>query len=231
MESLDGLEVGEVLARLGEPKKSVPVDRLAPFDPNYLVFPVDLVEAAENLSFNPSVHLINFGQHFTTPEGPPARRGISHAYAAPEVVLGNIRPLAVDSWALGCTLYEIRMGRPLFSIRPSTPRESAKTVYMDEVSSLLGPPTIRWPERYRNFVPYSREQRLRSIRERIASCHDCRPECEHPRYELISEDETIDLADLLEGLLQYRAEERMRTREVLKHPWFNIMYKHSDKVS
>lgn len=65
-------------------------------------------------------------------------------------------------------------------------------------------------------------QRVRSIQEKLASCHDCAGQnCPYPRFQLISEAEAATLADLLEKRLRYRPEERLGAQDVLKHAWFH----------
>ncbi|KAF6801056.1 protein kinase domain-containing protein [Colletotrichum musicola] len=263
LESLDDLEVEEVFARLGEPytsKVTIQPSRFwkplnpTPHAPKYLVLPVDFSRADKDLVYDPSVHVIDFGESFDVSQPPRARFGIPIDYAAPEVVFDKSGATAMDLWALGCTLYAIRLGQQLFNVFCLiVGREVDKTAYMEEISALLGPPPGSWLEyyepeeesgddddddddeecddgdddddEYEEFPPYSRGQRARSIREKIASCHDCKGEkCEHPRYQLISEDEAVDLADLLEGLLRYEPEERLSAQEVLNHPWFHIRY-------
>ncbi|KAF6826226.1 protein kinase domain-containing protein [Colletotrichum plurivorum] len=164
-ESLGGLEVEEVFARLGKPHTSKvtiqpsrswkPLES-TPHAPRYLVLPVDFSRAGKDLVYDPSVHVIDFGESFDVSKPSPARFGIPINYAAPEVVFDKSGATAMDLWALGCTLYAIRLGQQLFN--------------------------------------------------------------------LISEDEAVDLADLLQGLLRYEPEERLSTQEVLKHPWFHTRY-------
>ncbi|KAF6801101.1 protein kinase domain-containing protein [Colletotrichum sojae] len=175
LESLDGLEVEEVFARLGKPctsKFTIQPSRSwkplesTPHAPKYLVLPVDFSRADKDLVNDPSVHVIDSGESFDVSQPPPARFGIPIDYAAPEVVFDKSGATAMDLWALGCTLYSIRLGQQLFNGE----------------------------------------------------------KCEHPRYQLISEDEAVDLADLLEGLLRYEPEERLSAQEVLKHPRFHTRY-------
>jgi serine/threonine protein kinase len=251
LQGLDGLDEEQVLALLGEPettdvnmrRDSHPTPEM-PYAPKYLVYPVDFGDV--NLSvISPRAQVIDFGQSFDTSQGPPPPAfGIPANYAAPEVILDSSGSIAMDLWSLGCTLYEIRLGRRLFDVFQLL--ALSKKSYVDEIASLLGEPPDPWTKYYSvsddesdtSATPSSpssgvdgdtciepQVERARSIQEKLASCHDCTGErCAHPRFQLISEAEATTLADLLERLLRYPPEERLSAQDVLKHAWFHTRY-------
>ncbi|PNY23764.1 Uncharacterized protein TCAP_06303 [Tolypocladium capitatum] len=251
LQSLDGLDEEQVLSLLGEPETtdvhirtdSRPTPEM-PHAPKYLVYPPDSGDV-DLSTIAPRTQVIDFGQSFDTSQRPlPAAFGIPVNYAAPEVVLDSSGSTAMDLWSLGCTLYEIRLGRRLFDVFQLV--SLRKVDYMDEISSLLGEPPERWAEYYLESDDESdtgatpsdpssgddgdacvepQVERARSIKEKLAGCHDCTgPECVHPRFQLISEAEAATLADLLEKLLRYRPEERLSAQDALKHAWFHTQY-------
>ncbi|KAM4065006.1 kinase [Hirsutella rhossiliensis] len=251
LQGLDGLSEEQVMSLLGEPeitdvhvrKDSHPTPEI-PYAPKYLVYPPDFSNVNPSAISSRS-RLIDFGQSFdTSQQPPPAAFGIPANYAAPEVVIDSLGNTAMDLWSLGCTLYEVRLGRRLFDVFQLAGLR--KEDYVDEIACLLGEPPEPWAEYYESddssdtctspSNPASPEnediyvepqvQHARSIQEKLASCHDCAGEkCAHPRFQLISEAEAATLADLLEKLLRYRPEERLGAQDVLKHAWFHTQYR------
>ncbi|KAK7417849.1 hypothetical protein QQX98_004324 [Neonectria punicea] len=251
LKDLDGLDEEQLLSLLGEPettqvytrKDSRPTPEV-PYAPEYLVYPLEFggeIDAA----ILPCAQVIDFGQSFDTSQRPPpVAFGIPAHYAAPEIVFDSFGSTAMDIWSLGCTLYEIRLGRRLFNVFQLVGLR--KEDYMDEISSILGEPPTPWTQYYsvsddesendmsQNDLDLGDDgdtcvgpqgERGRSIQNKLASCHDCTGQgCAHPRFELISKPEAATFADLLERLLRYRPEERLSAQDVLKHEWFCTQY-------
>jgi serine/threonine-protein kinase SRPK3 len=250
LQSLEGLDEEQVLSLLGEPKTtdvhvrkdSQPTPEV-PYAPKYLVYPIDFGGVDPSV-ISQRTHVIDFGQSFDTSQGPPpARFGIPTNYAAPEVVLDVSGGISMDLWSLGCTLYEIRLGRRLFDVFQMICLSEKD--YVAEIASLLGEPPEPWANYYSESDDESEDsatssdpvleggdtctepqvQRVHDIEEKLASCHDCAGEgCAHPRFQIISEAEAPILADLLERLLRYRPEERLSAQDVLEHPWFHTHF-------
>ncbi|KPM37032.1 hypothetical protein AK830_g9514 [Neonectria ditissima] len=246
LRSLDGMDEEELLFLLGDPETtdihvredSRPTPEI-PYAPRYLVYPIEFGDADDSVVL-PHTQVIDFGQSFEVSQRPPpATFGIPANYAAPEVLIDSSGSTAMDLWSLGCTLYEIRLDRRLFDVFQLVGLR--KEDYMDEISSILGEPPEPWAEYYLSDDESEtsttqtefdlgddgdecigpQEERLRSIQNKLASCHDCTGQgCAHKRYQLISRPEAAMLADLLEKLLRYRPEERLSAQDVLKHPWF-----------
>ncbi|KAI1843108.1 hypothetical protein JX266_010635 [Neoarthrinium moseri] len=238
LKSLDGLSVNEVFECLEEPetinihvRNDNHLPPKIPHAPKYLVFPVEYRYVDFECIF-PEAHIIDFGQAFYT-SNPPSSYGIPVNYAAPEVFFDKRGTLAMDMWSLGCTLYEMRVGQRLFDVFQLVGIH--KQNYVDEIASLLGEPPEPWVEFFEPddeddtdtspAHPYTQEKRTHLIHDKLVSCHDCtKRDCDHPQFQHISEPEAAALADLLEKLLRYRAEERLTVQQVLGHPWFNTSY-------
>ncbi|VUC21035.1 unnamed protein product [Clonostachys rosea] len=58
------------------------------------------------------ISLIDFGQCFVQ-SSPPSTLDLPESYQPPELMLKDILGRGTDLWTLGCTLYQLRMGRPL----------------------------------------------------------------------------------------------------------------------
>ncbi|KAK3935643.1 kinase-like domain-containing protein [Diplogelasinospora grovesii] len=115
---LDGLDEDEVLRVLGLPEQN-PVHKGTaeghdePGAPKYLVYPVKWLNVdLQYISQQPCV--IDFGESFEVSRRPEGL-GTPGSYRAPELMLDGAAGLGSDLWALGCTLFEIRTGRKLFS--------------------------------------------------------------------------------------------------------------------
>ena len=76
--------------------------------------------------------LIDFGESFEISQ-PPDDLGIPGPYRSPELILDKKASLGSDIWALGCSLFEIRTGRKLFS-----PFDDEDNEYLDAFVQVLG---------------------------------------------------------------------------------------------
>ncbi|RMD39192.1 hypothetical protein DV735_g5937, partial [Chaetothyriales sp. CBS 134920] len=217
LQSLGGLSEEDVFARLGEPettnicvREDPDLSSEIPYAPKYLVYSAGF----DIESILPQAHIIDFGQSFDLSQPAPTSYGIPINYSAPEVVIDNRGSAAMDIWALGCTLFEIRAGERLFNVFQSGNIPPAKDDYVDKLAFLL--------------------ERTDSIFKKLARCHiNCKGMyCDHRdkekrkklRFQLISEPEAKIFADLLERLLRWRAEERPSLDEVLEHAWFKTSF-------
>lgn len=139
-----------MLRVLGEPSKNLVVKMSGdphdkPTAPQYLVYPVIWSDVdTQYLSGQPC--LTDLGASFEVTE-PPSELGVPGPYRAPELFLGTtattrtetdnspscVAGLGSDLWALGCTLFEIRTGRKLFS-----PFDDEEDAYLDAMVFVLG---------------------------------------------------------------------------------------------
>jgi serine/threonine protein kinase len=76
--------------------------------------------------------LIDFGESFKVLQ-PPEDLGIPGPYRSPELIFNKDAGFGSDLWALGCTLFEIRTGRKLFS-----PFDDEDDEYLDTMVQVLG---------------------------------------------------------------------------------------------
>ncbi|KAK1770520.1 kinase-like domain-containing protein [Phialemonium atrogriseum] len=237
LQGLDGLDEEQVLSLLGEPETtdvhirtdSRPTPEM-PYAPKYLVYPPDFGDVYLSV-ISRRTQVIDFGQSFDTSQRPPpAAFGIPANYAAPEVVLDSSGSTPMDLWSLGCTLYEIRLGRRLFDVfqlvglrKEDYPWATYYSESDNESDTGATPSNPLSGNGDTCIEP--QVERPRPIQEKLASCHDCTGQgCAHPRFQLISEAEATILADLLERLLRYQPEERLSAQDVLKQAWFHTQF-------
>ncbi|KAJ6451500.1 hypothetical protein C8R47DRAFT_1259480 [Mycena vitilis] len=131
-------------------------------------------------------------------------------YLSPEARFENRAGLEADVWALGCAIFEIRAGFPLF--------ESffGKNCFEEDGE----PKSVEVPQERASTRLMSIRARLRLIGTEDSPAQDY----EGPMMEMsgvrMPEAELELLADLLEKMLRYRPEERIGMDEVVGHPWF-----------
>lgn len=87
------------------------------------------------------IMIIDFGIAFLQSEG-SSHIGTPKAYCAPEFLFESLRSIASDSWALGCTIFEIRTGSSLFQYGTKTPNRDQLLVAVVEMLGKL--PAIWW---------------------------------------------------------------------------------------
>jgi serine/threonine protein kinase len=215
--------------------------------PKYLVYPVDWrdVNPSDTL---PKVRVTDFGQSFlTTNTPPPTKFGIPLNYRAPELTFQVSSSAAMDLWSLGCTLFEIRTGKRLFNIFPGLSGID-KSGYLEELAAILGRPPepwwSLWPRRGDSVIEESGDstyskvnlrfrttdmawyQRAQSIREYVAFCHDCSDhqgqKCPETLHEIVPEEESGAMSDVIEKLVRYKPEERIAAQDVLDGEWLRV---------
>lgn len=219
--------------------------------PLYLVYPVSW-HSVDKRYFSNRPCVTDFGEAFKCTE-PPKELGIPPPYRAPELFLEKDRldlpGFSTDLWALGCTLFEIRTGRKLFSpfdddddsyldamveilgVMPepwwSTTWEDRAQVYADEPDELGRAVFLREEEQRdeaaRTTYHPSVAQGARSLQEKLAAgvwyMSDDAPEATHRDIPSV---EAKLFADLLGQLLRWKPEERASAEEVLSHDWFQL---------
>ncbi|OAA63476.1 Protein kinase-like domain protein [Niveomyces insectorum RCEF 264] len=231
---LDGLGEEEVMSLLGEPetteiyirKDSHPTPEV-PYAPKYLVYPVEF-EDSECLANPPRIRIIDFGQAFQIDESPqPPAFGIPANYAAPEVIMENSGGIEMDLWSLGCTLFEIRLGRRLFDVFQSIGLSEVE--YILEVALLLGRLPVEWAKFYKPRpgteaeyeVTEADRESARRFYDRIKGMPSSAGQAQaHSPQPLVSDAEAEIFADLLGRLLRYEKGGRLSAMEVVKHAWF-----------
>jgi len=133
---LDGLNEDEVLKILGSPIVNPVLNASQEHHhgstaPDYLVYPVNWYNVDAQFISKESC-LIDFGESFEISQ-PPDDLRIPGTYRSPELILEQKASFSSDIWALGCSLFEIRTGRKLFS-----PFDDEDNEYLDAFIQILG---------------------------------------------------------------------------------------------
>ncbi|KZT69697.1 kinase-like protein [Daedalea quercina L-15889] len=228
-------ETEEVRTRGGEP--------CSPYAPPELVAPIDNATITDASLLHDSVVLIDFGQSYAVASPPKGHQpGTAMHYLPPETRFEGRAGLEADVWNLGCAIFEIRAGAPLFE-----PFFGSDADILRQTVEVLGRLPDPWWRSFReralwfeeNGQPRSAEaQQLSgalvpstksSIQTKLRSIGmlddppsvDEGPMIEKPGVTL-DEEEVGLLGDLLAKMLRYRPEERLSMREVIYHPWFTL---------
>ncbi|KAJ6505820.1 kinase-like domain-containing protein [Mycena vitilis] len=236
----------DVYGNLGLPDTEDVADRCE--EPLGLCAPANLVGCVEGPKFgtaflDESVLIIDFGQSYAI-DHPPSeyQPGTVFNYLAPETRFEARAGLEMDVWALGCAIFEIRAGSPLFESFFGSDTDILRET-VETLGRLPDPWWASFEERVRWFEedgePKSAQAQPQgrfaiqasksSIRQKLREigAKDDPPDAdEGPMIESsgvrLPEEEVDLLGDLLEKMLRYRPEERIGMREVVEHPWFSF---------
>ncbi|KAJ3703276.1 hypothetical protein LUZ61_006981 [Rhynchospora tenuis] len=164
-----------------------------------------------------AIKLIDFGS--TTFEHQDHSYVVStRHYRAPEVILGLGWNYPCDMWSIGCILVELCSGEALFQTH-----ENLEHLAMME--KVLGPlPKHMVVRADRKAEKYFRRGLRLDWPEGAASRESMRAVLKLPRLQNLVmqhvDHSAGDLIDLLQGLLRYDPNERLKAREALRHPFF-----------
>ncbi|KAJ7858066.1 kinase-like domain-containing protein [Mycena olivaceomarginata] len=226
-------ETEEVRSRGGGPP--------GPHAPASLVGSVENSKLMDAALLEESVLVIDFGQSYAIGHPPSDYQpGTVMHYQAPETRFEGRAGPEADVWALGCAIFEIRAGSPLFDSFFGSDTDILRQA-VETLGRLPDPWWASFAERTRWFEddgePKSAQAQERfsihacksSIREKLREIgtQDDLPDAdEGPMVERsgvrLLEEEVELLGDLLEKMLRYRPAQRIGMEEVIGHPWFRI---------
>ncbi|KAJ7062005.1 kinase-like domain-containing protein [Mycena amicta] len=185
--------------------------------------------------------IIDFGQSYAI-ESPPNdyQPGTVMNYQSPEARFEGRVGLEADVWALGCAIFEIRAGFPLFDSFFGSDidilRQTVQTLgrlpdpwwgsfteraqWFDED----GEPKNAHAQEGAGILIQASKSNIRDELRSIGAQDDLPEGVEGSMVEKsgvrLLEEEVELLGDLLDKMLKYRPEERILMREVVGHPWF-----------
>ena len=228
-------EMEEVRTRRRQPR--------GPHAPPELVAPIENSKFSDESFLQESVLIHDFGQSYAVACPPKDYEpGTVMNYLPPETRFEERTGFEADIWALGCAIFEIRAGSPLFE-----PFLGSDADILRQTVETLGRLPVPWWSSFEERTlwfeedgePRSIEAQERddlllqasksSIGERLHSIgtHDDPPYFdEGPMVEKsgvrLEEEEVELLGDLLHKILRYRPEERIGIQEIIQHPWFAL---------
>ena len=141
----------------------------------------------------------------------------SRMYRAPEVVLGIPYSHPIDMWSLGCVLFELVNGTPLFPAKDENELLEYFTITLGEVPAAL----IRTGKNHENFFNYDRSRGKYELIRSTASSLGAKPL--QPRSQTIDQilvkKADAQLIDFIKRCLNYAPEKRMTPEAALSHPF------------
>jgi serine/threonine-protein kinase SRPK3 len=178
-----------------------------------------------------NVVLTGFGSSFHSTEkrsGHHLEHTITVDYQAPEIMMDDQVTQAIDIWALGCFIFEMRCGWSLFD-----PTMGGADEVLHRIVYSLGKLPERWWNSWSNHYKYFHAwgaakkpygyPSLRSAFGHVGT-KDQPTALALSLFEKpgtpITEEELLLLDDLLHKMLRYRPEDRIKMDQVVCHPWF-----------
>ncbi|KAK0483777.1 kinase-like domain-containing protein [Armillaria novae-zelandiae] len=228
-------ETEEVRTRDGHPR--------GPHAPPELIGTVESSRLTGASIFQENVVVVDFGQSYAVVS---PRKDYEPAtvinYQSLEARFEGRAGLDADVWALGCAIFEIRAGFPLFDSFFGSDTDILRQSF-ETLGRLPDPWWGSFQERALWFEENGQVKSLQaqelagaflqasksSVRDKLRSIgtqDDSPSSDEGPMIEKsgvrLPEEEVALLGDLLERMLVYRPEDRIGIQEVIDHPWFSL---------
>lgn len=235
----------EVYAHLGDPEtenvRTHDGQPPSPHAPTMLVAPVPNSKMSDATLLQENIVISDFGQSYIFASPPSSYEpGTVLNYQPPEARFEGRVGFETDIWALGCAIFEINAGFALFD-----PFLASDIDILRQMVETLGRLPDPWWSAFKERAiwfeedgqPKSEQDQERSgvlltaykdsIKMKLLgigeeddpSLEDEGSMIEKPGVRL-REEEVALLADLLEKMLKYIPEERLRIQDVIQHPYF-----------
>ena len=195
---------------------------------NILVGPRPSLDVPENIN---TLKLCDLGTACSITDAVPAPYLVSRFYRAPELILGIPYDYSIDTWSVGCTLFELYTGKILFTGRNNNAMLHAFQTTLGRFPAKLlrrGSETYKYFDdllQFQSLEPDKHTGRmvvkpvdvkakpLRGLRERVL------PRSKMLKMEENERKEIEMFLDLLEKCLDLRGDKRITPNEALKHPF------------
>lgn len=235
----------EVYAHLGDPEtenvRTCDGQPPGPHAPAMLVAPIENSKLSDATLLQENIVVSDFGQSYIVAAPPSSYEpGTVLNYQPPEARFEGRVGLEADIWALGCVIFEIRAGFPLFESFLG----SGVDILRQTVETLGRLPDPWWAAFEQRVLWFEEDGQPKSeqdqesagvflkahrssIRAKLLEIgenddppsEDKGPMIEKPGVRLDQEEVGL-LEDLLEKMLKYIPEERICIQDVIRHPWF-----------
>lgn len=133
----------------------------------------------------------------------------SRFYRAPEIMMGIRYTPAIDMWSLGCILYELYVGYPLFAGEDEKEQMQAimevKGVPPRSMIVVATRRRVFFDDDYRPIQAANSKGKLRHISSK--------------KLNQMMQCEQNDFVDFIDQCLEWKPEKRMTPEEAFKHPW------------
>ena len=230
----------EIFNKLGQPNKesvlTISGQDTDPSAPAHLIEPV-MMSSIDPQWLRHELIVVDFGQSFFN-ENPPADGvGTPPSYLAPEVLFDQQASFWSDIWALGCIIFEIRSGNPLFESFFGDPSDVVL-----QITRILGklpePWWNAWEERNSFYDDHGKPKLPRSVEYPLVKCiknigtkdgedgdgktvNGEEDGLMESRGTKISSDEVDLLEDLLTRIFKFTPDERLTLKDIIIHSWFS----------
>ncbi|KAK3721927.1 hypothetical protein LTR37_002743 [Vermiconidia calcicola] len=238
----------DIYERFGTPRKEIllTASKSSPgdFAPRYIV---EAAKVPEERFLTEEIFLIDSGVSFPF-EAPPRPQdiGVPFMYRPPETFFDSKYDQSSDLWSLGCLLFEIRAGIPLFSRFMGTEDKivrqwvqmkgklpdawwsswKARSLFFDE----SGKPLSEGPNGQAMANVYPLDEMTLDIgdedgdedsEDRSTNERESRASMLELPGTKLAEDEARDVGDLLTKILRWNPEERIPVEQILQHRWIS----------
>lgn len=138
---------------------------------------------------------------------------ITRFYRAPEVMLSSQKySKAVDIWSIGCTMYEMLTGKPLFQTKN----------YLDLIKLIIN--TLGKPSEIElEFISNAKGK------EFILGLPDAPPQ--KISAKLLAMGANPQLLDLIDRCMEFNPQHRLTAEEAMRHPYFASLFEEKDIVN
>ncbi|KAF7189810.1 Serine/threonine-protein kinase SRPK [Pseudocercospora fuligena] len=247
LKSIDSWTEDEIFERFGPPRKEElkASDGSSPGSsaPTYVVQAAN-VPAAQYLA--PDIFLIDLGVSFpleTTMR--PEDIGVPLMYQAPETMFDRVYDQFSELWSVGCVLFELRAGCPIFESFIGT-KDDIIRQWVQMKGKMPEPWWSRWETRASAFgedgnplprgpndetwtTEYPLAEMIADIGEEDVVDDEADVETGEDYLELllerpgktIDEHEAQNLEDLLQKVFQWVPQDRLSVKHILEHSWFS----------
>ncbi|XP_030380919.1 serine/threonine-protein kinase Doa-like isoform X2 [Scaptodrosophila lebanonensis] len=138
-------------------------------------------------------------------------------YRAPEVILKNGWSHPCDIWSIGCILFELYTGKPLFQARENKQHLAMMERVLGEIPKLM---------KRRSKTTYFRNGQLDWDECSYAAQQVYEYYKPLSNYKKMRTDDHNELFDLIKQMLEYRPRTRIKIDAVLQHPFFDRLPAH-----
>ncbi|KAJ4475817.1 kinase-like protein [Lentinula lateritia] len=201
---------------------------VGPHAPSQLIEAIDHSMFMETHLLQEDIMAIDFGQAYAILDPPKDYRpNAMLSYMSPEAFFELRAGPEADVWALGCAIFEIRAGFPLFDyFFPSS------TEILTQIVTTLGRLPNPWWDAFKNQAQFDEDDLVvSSIRDQLCSLgtsDEILTSNERTIFEVSEmrmDGKEVDLlVDLLGKMMRYRPEDRIEIREVVNHAWFKFSW-------
>lgn len=160
---------------------------------------------------NGILKICDFGmaRYFAVPMRPYTKGVVTLWYKAPELIIGGFYELSIDIWSVGCILYEMITGSPLF------PGDGQLNQIM-RILNVLGTPS---EDECKGLL----EKFKQNYNMELPNCKGCN------LVEMMNGADDL-LIDLVLRMLRFDPMKRISAREALNHPYFDSIPPEMKKI-